>query len=116
MKARSFAGKSGETVSILGPAGAEDNIFLLVGAGAAKDFDAGRAQATGAAIYRALGALSIREAAVVAEAPKDTSLRPADLAACLAAGARLRSSAFDKYLTKRDNGEARNPVAKLTPL
>src|SRR3546814_12779698 len=69
MKARSFAGKSGETVSILGPAGAEDNTFLLVGAGAAKDFDASRAQAAGAAISRALGALSITEAAVVADAP-----------------------------------------------
>mgnify|MGYP003625850549 CR=1 FL=1 len=98
LKASSFAGKKGESLSVLAPQGREKATILLIGAGEAKDLDALRAQEIGAQIYKAAGGVSDSSATIVAEMT-GAKVRGGKLAASIAIGARLRSYKYDKYLT-----------------
>ena len=100
IEARSFSGKKGETLAVHAPQGREKLSIVLVGTGAAVDLDALKAQEIGAQIYKAISGLSVNSATVVAELARSGRVRGADLAAALAAGARMRSYRYDKYLTK----------------
>jgi leucyl aminopeptidase len=98
LKAASFAGKKGESLSVLAPQGREKTTILLIGAGDAKDMDALRAQEIGAQIYKAAGGISDSSATIIAEMT-GAKVRGGELAASIAIGARLRSYKYDKYLT-----------------
>jgi leucyl aminopeptidase len=98
LKAASFAGKKGESLSVLAPQGREKVTILLIGAGDAKDMDALRAQEIGAQIYKAAGAVSDSSATVIAEMT-GSKVRGGEFAASIAIGARLRSYKYDKFLT-----------------
>ncbi|MDE0780093.1 MAG: leucyl aminopeptidase [Alphaproteobacteria bacterium] len=98
--ARSFTGKTGESLAIFAPQGIEKLNILVMGVGAAKDLDTLQAQKVGAQVYKALRGLPATSASVVVEFSRDVKMKNAELATALAAGARLRDYRYDKFLTK----------------
>ena len=94
-----FSGKADEYLAVLAPAGRKNATYLLVGAGAAKEFGELEAQSFGAAIYKAVQSVDGAAATVLVEAPTGAPAALADIAAHLAYGARLRSYSYDKYKT-----------------
>ena len=97
-----FKGKSGSTLDILAPEGLKASRLIVVGAGklsAIKDNDflkfggaaAGKLLAGNAAVT------------IMAELP-DGAMKP-DQAAAVASGVRLRAYKFDRYKTKKKDGE-----------
>jgi leucyl aminopeptidase len=98
LKASRFAGKPGQIVEILAPAGLKVSRLIVAGLGKAADFDAAAAETVAAA---ALGRL---KGSAETEATFDlTGLKGAkgvNLAAHLALGAKLKTYAFDAYRTK----------------
>jgi len=112
LKAASFAGKKGESLSVLAPQGREKATILLIGTGDAKDMDALRAQEIGAQIYKAVGGVSASSATIMAEMA-GAKVRGGELAAGLAIGARLRSYKYDKYLTNSKNRNGLNSLSRL---
>ncbi len=96
-----FKGKKNDSLTLLGPAGTELEALYVTGLGKAADVDALRMQAVGGQIYVALGGSGRAAAAVAVDALDGCTLSPAQMAAELAYGARLRSYRFDKYRTKQ---------------
>jgi leucyl aminopeptidase len=95
-----FEGKKDQTLLILAPGGSTLAKVLLVGLGKAKDVDAKAAQAAGGSVIAHLLASKDATVTVAADLPEGAKLTPADFAANLAFGARLRSYRFDRYRTK----------------
>ncbi len=95
-----FKGKKNQSLAIVAPADTRLDHVLLVGLGKAADIDALRAQALGGRIYAALGAQGGASAAVAVDTLEGCPMTPAEMAAELAFGVRLRSYRFDKYRTK----------------
>ncbi len=97
-----FKGKSGSTLDILAPEGLKASRLIVVGAGklsAIKDNDFLKLGGVAA------GKLSAGNAVVtiMAELP-DGAMKP-DQAAAVASGVRLRAYKFDRYKTKKKDGE-----------
>src|SRR5262245_49409350 len=98
-----FKGKSGSTLDILEPEGIKVQRLIVIGAGGKtadlkeKDF-----LKLGGALAGKLNSGS-EEVCVVAELPEG-AMQPAQ-AAALAAGMRLRAYRFDRYKTKKKDGE-----------
>jgi leucyl aminopeptidase len=97
-----FKGKSGSTLDILEPEGLKASRLIVVGAGklsAIKDNDFFKLGGVAAGKLRAgNGAVTI-----IAELP-DGAMKP-DQTAAIASGLRLRAYRFDRYKTKRKDGE-----------
>src|SRR5260370_32108780 len=97
-----FKGKSGSTLDILAPEGLKVSRLIVVGAGklsGLKDSDFLKLGGTAAGKLRAgNGAVTI-----IAELP-DGAMKP-DQAAAVASGVRLRAYKFDRYKTKKKDGE-----------
>ena len=100
IKGSRFKGGKDQSLTLLGPAGTRLEILYVAGLGKAADVDALRMQAVGGKIYAALGASGRAAAAVAVDAVDGCAMSPAQMAAELAFGARLRSYRFDKYRTK----------------
>jgi len=106
MDASRFEGKKDETLAVLAPRDLDADRVLLVGLGKPEEITTLTLHAAGGGIVAALDKTGETEAAVLVEAPEGTSLQPADVAAEIAFGARLRSYRFDKYRTKeKKNGK-----------
>src|ERR1700686_3350195 len=97
-----FKGKSGSTLDILAPEGLKASRLVVVGAGklsAIKDNDYLKLGGAAAGKLR-----SGKDAVtMIAELP-DGAMQP-DPAAAVAAGLRLRAYTFDRYKTKKKDGE-----------
>ncbi len=100
IKGSRFKGGKDQSLALLGPAGTKLEVLYVAGLGKAADMDALRMQAVGGHIYAALGASGRAAAAVAVGAVDGCTMSPAQMAADLAFGARLRSYRFDKYRTK----------------
>jgi leucyl aminopeptidase len=97
-----FKGKNGSTLDILAPAGLKVSRLIVVGAGklsALKESDFLKFGGVAAGKLRA----GNDAATIVAELP-DGAMKP-DQAAAVAAGMRLRAYKFDRYKTKKKDGE-----------
>ena len=97
-----FKGKSGSTLDILAPQGLKVSRLIVVGAGklsAIKDNDYLKLGGTAAGKLRAGNDAVI----IIAELP-DAAMQP-DQATAVAAGLRLRAYKFDRYKTRRKDGE-----------
>ena len=97
-----FKGKSGSTLDILAPEGLKASRLIVVGAGklsAIKDKDF--LKFGGAAVGK-LGA-GADAVTIIAELPSG-EMKP-DQAAAVASGLRLRAYKFDRYKTKKKDGE-----------
>jgi leucyl aminopeptidase len=100
LKVSRFTGKSGQFLEVLAPAGLSVSRILLAGLGKPAALDEKALETIGAQIAARLQALGERTALLHIEASKGMKAKPAEVAAHLAFGARLRSYAFDKYRTK----------------
>ena len=100
IKGSRFKGGKDQSLTLLGPAGTKLEALYVAGLGKAADVDALRMQAVGGRIYAALGGSGRSAAAVAVDAVDGCTMSPAQMAADLAFGARLRSYRFDKYRTK----------------
>jgi leucyl aminopeptidase len=97
-----FKGKSGSALDILAPEGLKASRLIVVGAGklsAVKDNDFLRLGGAAAGKLRAGNGA----ATVIAELP--TGAMTPDQAAAVASGMRLRAYKFDRYKTKKKDGE-----------
>ncbi|HSV29322.1 MAG TPA: leucyl aminopeptidase [Candidatus Omnitrophota bacterium] len=113
INASKFEGKKDQTLMILAPAGLEVNRVLLVGLGKAEKLDAAAAQAVGGTAVAQLLTAGDANAAIMVDVPAKAKLSPAEFAANVAFGARLRCYRFDKYLTK-EKKEDKPSLKKLT--
>src|ERR1700724_572562 len=97
-----FKGKSGSTLDILAPQGLKVSRLIVVGAGklsAIKDNDYLKLGGAAAGKLRA----GNDAVTIIAELP-DAAMQP-DQAAAVAAGVRLRAYKFDRYKTRKKDGE-----------
>jgi leucyl aminopeptidase len=113
MAASRFRGKKDQILAMVAPGDGELDRVVLVGLGKAGDIDALRMQAVGGRIYAALGNQGHKVATVLVDAVSGCSMTPAEMAAELALGARLRSYRFGKYMT-REKDEDKPSLGALT--
>ncbi|MCP5367910.1 MAG: leucyl aminopeptidase [Hyphomicrobiales bacterium] len=110
LKASRFTGKRGHGLTILAPAGSGLSRVFLLGLGAAKELDVKKAQAAGAQVWQRLAPTSRGTVSVMVDDLDGCDMDPAEVAAEMAFGARLRSYRFDKYLTRKNDHD--KPVLK----
>ncbi|RTL97864.1 leucyl aminopeptidase [Ancylobacter aquaticus] len=103
MQADRFTGKSGKGLDILAPAGLDASRLIVMGVGKAASLKTFDWLKLGGAIMGRLPA-SAKEVSVVLALPGGEV--PAEAAAELALGLRLRAYAFDRYKTKKKPDEA----------
>jgi leucyl aminopeptidase len=97
-----FKGKSGSTLDILAPGGLKVSRLIVVGTGKLSDFKDKDFLKFGGVAAGKLRAGN-DTATIVAELP-DGAMKP-DQAAAVASGVRLRAYKFDRYKTKKKDGE-----------
>lgn len=115
LNASRFEGKAGQTLTVLAPAGVQLSRVVLVGLGKADAIDAVAAQAFGGTAAAQVLGTGDAAAAIAADAVDGAKIGPAEFAANVAYGARLRGYRFDKYFTK-EKKEDMPSVKKLTVL
>ena len=106
-----FTGKSGSALDIIAPPGLKVSRLIVLGIGKVKGLHALDIVKLGG---KAVGKVpsSATEVAIFADLP--TGAMKPEQAADLALGARLRAYAFDRYKTKRKEGEEKSALAKVT--
>ena len=110
-RAERFTGKSGSALDIVAPAGLKAGRLIVMGTGKAAERKSQElVKLGGAAMGRVPSAAS--EATALLELA-DGPLKP-DAAADFALGARLRTYSFDRYKTKRKEGEEQPAKAEIT--
>jgi leucyl aminopeptidase len=97
-----FKGKNGATLDILAPQGLKAKRLIVVGAGKLAELKEKDFLKLGGTVAGKLRA-GTKTVTIVAELPKVTM--SADQAAAIAAGIRLRAYTFDRYKTKKKDGE-----------
>jgi leucyl aminopeptidase len=107
-----FTGAKGQTVIVLGQSG-DIARLLLLGVGKGKELDARAAEGLGGVIADKANAAGHTAVTVVVDPVKGSRLTPAQIAAHLALGVRLRNYRFDKYKTK-DKPEQKLSLQHLT--
>jgi leucyl aminopeptidase len=107
-----FTGATGQTLTVLGHAG-DIARLLLLGAGKGRELDARAAEGLGGVIAAEANAAGHTAVTVVVDPVKGCRLTPAQIAAHIALGVRLRSYRFDKYKTK-DKPEQKLSLQHLT--
>ncbi len=106
-----FTGKSGSSLDIVAPAGLDVPRLVVVGTGQAKGLkDLDIVKLGGKAMGKVPS--STAEATIFADFPAG-AMKP-EQAADLALGARLRAYSFDRYKTKRKEGDEKPSLSKLT--
>jgi len=109
-KAEKFTGKSGSALDIVAPAGLKATRLVVIGTGKAEDKPQDLVKLGGVAMGRIPSAAS--EAMVVLELA-DGPLK-AGAAADVALGATLRAYSFERYKTRRKEGEEAPAKARVT--
>jgi leucyl aminopeptidase len=105
-----FKGKNGSTLDLVAPSGLPVSRLVIVGVGKARDLKARDfVKLGGVAMGKVPGAET--QATIIAELPG--AIRP-DRIADVALGVRLRAYAFERYKTKRKEGEERAKEVKVT--
>jgi leucyl aminopeptidase len=97
-----FKGKNGATLDILAPQGLKSKRLIVVGAGKLAELKEKDFLKLGGTVAGKLRA-GTKTVTIVAELPKVTM--SADQAAAIATGIRLRAYTFDRYKTKKKDGE-----------
>ncbi|TAJ92064.1 MAG: leucyl aminopeptidase [Reyranella sp.] len=112
LEAGRFTGAKGQTQTVLGQSG-DIARLLLLGVGKGQDLDARAAEELGGVVAAEANAAGHTAVTVVVDPVKGSRLSPAQLAAHLALGVRLRSYRFDKYKTK-DKPDQKLSLQRLT--
>jgi leucyl aminopeptidase len=106
-----FKGKNGTALDLVAPAGLTVSRLVVIGVGKARDFKAQDfVKLGGIAMGKIPAAAS--EATIIADLPGG-GVKP-ERVADLALGAELRAYAFDRYKTKRKEGEEKATEVKVT--
>jgi leucyl aminopeptidase len=100
MAASRFTGKRDQLLPVLAPANLKVGRILLAGLGKTADIGVLQLQALGGNVIGALAGTGETEIAVMLGEIADLAVPPAEAAAQIAYGARLRSYRFDKYRTQ----------------
>jgi leucyl aminopeptidase len=108
-----FKGRTDEQLAILAPAGLGASRILLIGLGKGDSLDALALQAIGGRIVAALNGAGEHAVSVAVDEIAGARMGPADMAAQMALGARLRDYRFDKYRT-REKPEQKPTLKRLT--
>jgi leucyl aminopeptidase len=95
-----FTGRKDEVLGVLAPPRLTVGRVLLLGLGKAAALDAATLQAFGGTLVAQLNSVGESTAAVALDKVDGMKLKPAEAAANLGYGARLRDYRFDKYRTK----------------
>ena len=109
-KAERFTGKSGSALDIVAPAGLKASRLIVLGTGKAAERKSQDFVKLGGVVMGRVPAAA-SEAVAILELP-DAALKP-DAAADVALGATLRTYSFDRYKTKRKEGDE-DAKARLT--
>ncbi|MFN0023197.1 MAG: leucyl aminopeptidase [Parvularculaceae bacterium] len=117
VKAASFGAKKGQTLEIIGLAGAEDVRIVLVGAGKRDEFAALDAEHLGGAGLAPLLKTQEKSAVFLLDGFSTDAAGPGECAARIAFGALLRCYRFDKYRTRleKDQKPALEKLSINTP-
>ena len=107
-----FTGAKGQSLTVLGQAGNIARLTLL-GVGKNRELDARAAEALGGILAAEANAAGQKAVSVAVDPVKGSKLTPAQIAARIALGARLRNYRFDKYKTK-DKPEQKNSLEQIT--
>ncbi len=107
-----FTGAKGQTQTVLGHSG-DIARLLLLGVGKGKELDARAAEGLGGVIAAEANAAGHTAVTVVVDPVKGSRLSPAQIAAHIALGVRLRNYRFDKYKTK-DKPEQKLSLQQVT--
>src|SRR5260221_4136304 len=94
-----FTGGKGQTQTLLGQSGGVARLLLL-GVGEGRKLDARGAEGLGGVIAAEANAAGHKAVTVVVDPVRGCRLKPAEIAARIALGPRLRNDRFDKYKTK----------------
>ena len=112
IEAGRFTGAKGQTQTVLGHSG-DIARLLLLGVGKGEELDARAAEELGGVVAAEANAAGHTAVTVVIDPVKGSRLSPAEIAAHIALGVRLRSYRFDKYKTK-DKPEQKLSLQRLT--
>jgi len=115
--AANFSGKKGQSLELLGLAGAESTRVVMIGAGKRAEFTALDAEAAGGAGVAPILKTQEKAAAFLLDGFSTDKIGAGEAAARIAFGALLRSYRFDKYRTKleKDQKPALDKVTVNTP-
>jgi leucyl aminopeptidase len=105
MKVTGFAGKQNEFVDLPAPTGLAVSRVVIAGIGEPGELGEFEAERLGGSLAAKLLDGADSSAAIVAETIADLKIAPEILAARLASGVRLRDYRFDRYVTKKKNGD-----------
>ncbi len=116
-KAAGFAGKSGQTLDLAGLYGHETRRVVLVGAGKSAAFDALAAERVGGDGAGQVLRTKEKSAVFALDGFSCDGLSDGEIAAHIAAGARMKSYRFDKYRTQLERGQkpSLSKIAMNTP-
>ncbi|MGE0666575.1 MAG: leucyl aminopeptidase [Sphingomonadales bacterium] len=106
-------GDKGKSFEILAPANIEANRVFVAGLGEASGVNAAAAQAAGGSALGQYKTGGEEQVAIFADAIDGLPLSAADFAANIAYGAMLKSYAFEKYYTRKNEGHSRVSVKRL---
>lgn len=96
-----FAGKKGQVLELVAPAGLGNSRIILVGIGKPKELKDIDLENIGGNVTARVAATGDQEVAIMVDKIADFARNPAERAARYALGALLRSYRFDKYKTKQ---------------
>jgi len=113
LMAPGFAGKRGQVLDLLSPAGHGGRRILIVGLGELRELTAIRAREIGGEIAHCLMSAKEEVAQIIAPAQTGGKLDEAAFLANVALGARLRAYQFRKYVTQAKKDDEPGRVATL---
>ena len=108
----SFKGKSGQCLTLLSPTGTKLDRILAVGLGKIGDISERAMHNLGGEIFASLKTSTSKSVTILMDEVEKSKLSAAEMAVGIAEGAKLRSYKFDKYYTKNNFSNNRNPVLK----
>jgi len=105
IKVAGFKGAMEKTLDVLVPRGAGPQRVIVAGVGKPADLDETALEYVGGAIAAAAKSADATAVTVCADIPGKASIAPADAAARIASGMRLRTYSFNKYKSKPVEGK-----------
>lgn len=114
MKAAGFTGKSGTVLELMGPQGTAAGRVLLAGLGKSADLSAASLEKVGGELVGRLEKTKETVLSIALDGISAPKLPAGEAAARVAFGARLRSYRFDKYKTKKPEGDEKKGLKTLT--
>ena len=108
IKAGDFTGKANQGLTLMAPSGTRLDRVVAFGLGKPGHLDEGALHKIGGGIYALLGRSGSKTASVALDSLDRAKMTAAEMAVCIAEGAKLRSYRFDRYRTKKNNNNNNN--------